>query len=87
MNGWGSAYNSDNAVRLKQSVQILQELQSKQRNGLGTTCKHVVDDVVKPGLGRVGGCSRGVGDRVFDHGCVVAGELEVLRGELVHHGV
>ena len=81
--GGGITYNGDDAVGLEQRVEVLQKLEREQSDGLGSAREDVVDDVVEAGLALVGGQAGCVADSVFDHGGVVAGELEVLGGELV----
>ena len=83
----GKTYNGNHAVWLEQGVEVLQELEGEERDGLGASRKDVVDDIVKAGFGLVGGEARGVGNRILDNGRVVAGELEVLGGELVNDWV
>ena len=80
----GKTYNGNHAVWLEQGVEVLQELEGEERDGLGAPRKDVVDDVVEAGFGLVSGETRGVGNCVLDNGRVVAGELEVFRGELVN---
>jgi hypothetical protein len=88
----GPTYDGNHAVWLEQGVEVLQEFEGEQRDGLGASSKDVVDDVVEALFGLVGGQALCVGHCVLDHGGVVARELEVLGGELVdnrvklHHG-
>ncbi len=81
--GGGETYDGDHAVWLEEGVKVLQELDSEERDGLGASRKDVVDDVVEAGFCLVGGEARSIGDGVLDDGRVVAGELEVLGGELM----
>lgn len=80
-------YNGDNAVRFEQGVEVLQKLEGEQSDGLGAAREDVVDDVVKARLGLVSGQASSVANCVFDHGRMIAGELEVLGGELVNYRV
>ena len=68
-------------------MEVLQKLESKERDGLGATGKDIVDYVVVAGFALVCGHARGVGDGVFDDGGVVGRELEVLGSKLVNHRV
>lgn len=70
-------YNSDYSIRLQQGVQVLQELQGEQIDGLGTTCEDIMHDVIVSDVCMVG-LMFSVRDSVLNHSCVVGWQLEVF---------
>ena len=64
-------YNGNGTVRLEESVQLLEKLESKEINGLGAAGKDVVHNVVEARAGRVVGQLLGVAARVGQDGLVI----------------
>lgn len=83
-----NTYDRDDALRLEQVAQTLDELLREQIRRLGTPGEDVVNDVAVCLPGVAGGLGAGnICHGISDDGGVVLWEGEVLRGEGVDDGV
>ena len=82
-----ATYDGHDASWLEKSVQILQELEREQRDGLCTARKDIMDDVVKLPVDRRTHKPVSITDRVLDDGSVVLRKLKVLGRKLVNRRV
>lgn len=84
--GLGMSYNCNYAIGFQQRVEVLEELQSEERNWLSAAGEDIMYYVVEFAVCRVDKFFS-VSDCISDDRCVISRQLEIFGGELMHDRV